>query len=147
MELLGLLVDYAREEKNQEILTASLGTMAVMLMETGELAEARKVFEEILAGATASHDSESVTRSLLNLGIIDARENHSDAAIARFSKALELAESTGDERMAQAARRSLAIAAQEADPAVCPRCHGETWVYAPGYGLQVCPQCKGSGKA
>lgn len=145
-ELAVMLVEYARECGNREMLCQALGTMGVMLMESRETPEARKVFEEIVAVSVETGDTYSRTRALHNLGIIESLEGHSSQAIGRFEEALQLAQSSGDEKGLRLAKRSLAIEREATTTRVCPRCRGEGLIFVTNYGVRLCPECQGSGK-
>ncbi|MBI3800910.1 MAG: tetratricopeptide repeat protein [Deltaproteobacteria bacterium] len=146
-ELATILMEYARECSDREMLCAALGTIGVMLMESGEPPEARKVFEEIVAASVETGDAHSRTRALHNLGIIESLEGQSSQAIARFEEALQLARSSGDAKGVQLAKRSLDIEREAATTRVCPQCRGKGLFYKEGYGVVICPECRGSGKS
>jgi tetratricopeptide (TPR) repeat protein len=145
-ELAGILVEYGREFGDQETLCQALGTMGVMLMESGETPEARKIFEEILAISVETGDIYLRTRSLHNLGIIESLEGQSSQAIACFEEALQLARSSGDAKGVELAKRSLDLERKAATTRVCPKCKGKGLVYKEGYGVVICPECRGSAK-
>lgn len=155
--LAGMLADSALESGDRERLSPALGTLGVILMESGLTVEARRVFEKILALAEESGDARLRAQALHNLGVVEAMEGHDIRAVGCFEEALQLARATGEEEIARVAGRFLELARQasEAPPAPpkdvppaallpCPQCQGQGLVQKEDYGLVLCPSCKGA---
>ncbi len=152
------LADDAMASGDLERLAPALGTIGVLLMESGQTVEARRVFEEILSVTARSGDAESRARALHNLGVLEAMEKRDAQAVACFEEAFKQAWKAEDLQTAGLSERFLALAkdspgspgapatgilAPEA-PRPCPGCQGRGLVLKEDYGMVLCPDCKGA---
>ncbi len=155
-----VLADHAMETGDREMLCPALGTIGVILMDSGQTLEARRVFDEILTLTDKTGDAHSRARALHNLGILEALEKRDTRAVAFFEEAATVARSTQDEEVAALSGRFLSLAAEApvaesaspppqpaAPPATaqpCPACQGQGLVHKEDYGMVLCPTCKGA---
>jgi CHAT domain-containing protein len=84
-----------------------LRAQGVLAIERGQLAQARKLFEDTLSFARAHGDQFLEATALLNLGASSLRENHFDEAIDWMEPADALATSLGAESVALKAAGNL----------------------------------------
>ncbi len=153
------LADFATRTGDGRVLAPALGTVGVILMDSGDTAQARRVFEEILDLTDQAGDAHSRARALHNLGVLKALEKRDNRARAFFDEALARAGEADDEAIFSLSERLLSLAEREtmdetspppppaATPATartCPDCHGKGLVHKEDYGMVLCPRCRGA---
>jgi hypothetical protein len=154
-----VLADHAMETEDREMLCPALGTIGVILMDSGQTLEARRVFDEILTLTDKTGDAHSRARALHNLGVLEALEKRDTRAVAFFEEAATVARSTDDQEVAELSGRFLALAAEApvdqaasppppttppANSQTCPACQGRGLIHKEDYGMVLCPTCKGA---
>lgn len=116
--LAALVADSARESGDLEPLGRALGTMGVLLMNSGVTGEARRLFEQVLTLSRETGDARSRARALHNLGILEALEGQEIRAVGSFEEAQALARKSGDGEVARKA--GLFLDAASGSPAPEP---------------------------
>jgi Flp pilus assembly protein TadD len=141
-----------------ERLAPALGTIGVLLMDSGQTVEARRVFEEVLSVTARSGDTGSRARALHNLGLLEAMEKRDTQAVACFEEAFKQAWQAQDLQTAALSERFLNLVRESPDspsapspessapeaPRHCPGCQGSGLVMKEDYGMVLCPDCKGA---
>ncbi len=149
------LADDAMATGDLERLAPALGTIGVLLMNSGQTVEARRVFEEVLSVTARSGDSRSRARALHNLGVLEALQHQDDRALTCFKEAFQEAWKAEDPEVAALSERFLTLAGNPASPGSpaspvqgsslpCPECQGQGLVMKEDYGMVLCPHCKGA---
>lgn len=151
-----MVADSAMEAGDREMLGPALGTLGVILMDSGLVVEARRVFEKILDLTQETGDAHARARALHNLGVLEAMEGRDIRAVTWFEGARDLGREAEDWEVTRVSGRFLDLAREASAPTPaparveepaeqqpCPACAGEGLVRKEDYGMVLCPTCKG----
>lgn len=151
------VADSAMEAGDKEMLGPALGTLGVILMDSGLVVEARRVFEKVLDLTQETGDAHARARALHNLGVLEAMEGRDIRAVTWFEGARDLAREREDWDVTRVSGRFLDLAREASAPAPaparteesaerqpCPECAGQGLVRKEDYGMVLCPRCKGA---
>ena len=101
------------KDPHPELHAAALRALGVLVESTGELEQARRMFEEALEGFRASGSQKGEAASLNSLGVVMRALGDTSAAGTYFKQASELRRALGDKAGLSAATSNLGIAAMD----------------------------------